>query len=129
MAKFEIDYETYLLMPVFMIGTMASLGIISSDILPVVNLSDVLLDISGIELTYGRALSIGALFGVVINRDEPLDLDAWGVIETWVFYVTLGLVVAPPFFPAFEDTILHGAGAFLAFTIQSIGFTLVTYIN
>jgi len=129
MTRLEIDAETYLLYPLFAVGTMATLGIISTDILPAVNLGDVLVNIGGIEWTLGRLLALIALAAVVINRDEPLDFDGWGAIEVWVLYATVGLIVAPPFFPAFEGWITETPAAFVSFSVQSIGFVILTYVN
>jgi hypothetical protein len=129
MTKFELDIETYLLFPIFGLGAAATLGIIEATIIPWVNLGDVILELGSIEWTIGRLLSIVALLAVVINRDDPLDVDAWGVIEMWTFYVTIGLIIAPPFFPALESTLAEMPAAFLSFTTQTIGFALITYIN
>jgi hypothetical protein len=129
MTKFELDTETYLLFPFFALGTAASLGLVSADILPWFELSEVILDIGNIEWTIGRLLSVGALAGVVINRDEPFDFDGWGAIELWTLYATVGLIIAPPFFPAFSETLAETPAAFISFIVQSIGFALITYIN
>jgi hypothetical protein len=129
MTQLELDTETFLFFPIFALGTAASLGLVSVDILPFVNLGEVLIDFGNIEWTIGRLLSIGALGAVVINRDDPLNFDGWGVIEVWVFYATVGLIIAPPFFPTFEGWITETPAAFLSFTAQSIGFALITYVN
>jgi hypothetical protein len=129
MTKFQLDYETYFVFPLFGLGAAATLGIVDTNILPWIDLGDIFLDIGGIAWTYGRILSLIALGAVVVNRDDPLDFDAWGFIEVWTFYCTVGLIVAPPFFPALADTLAQMPAAFISFTVQTIGFALVSYIN
>lgn len=129
MTQLELDGETFLIFPLFALGTAASLGLVGVDILPFINLGEVFFEIGGISWTIGRLLSIGALLAVVVNRDDPLNFDGWGVIEAWVFYATVGLIIAPPFFPVFEGWITETPAAFVSFTVQSIGFALITYVN
>lgn len=129
MTKLEADTETYIIYPLFALGAATSLGLLSADVLPWINLGDVLLETGGIEWTAGRVLSLATLVAVIVNRDTEFDLSGWGTIELWVLYVTVGLIVAPPFFPALESTLAATPAAFVAFTVQSIGYVLLTYIN
>ena len=129
MTKLDIDAETYLIYPIFALGTAASLGIVSTDIVSFISLGDVVFETGDIEWTIGRALSVVALAAVLFNRDEPFDFVGWGAIEAWAVYVTIGLIIAPPFFPTIQETLLEPIWAFVAFTVQSIGFVLITYIN
>lgn len=128
MARLNVDYEWFILYPIFALGTAVSLGFISADVLPIINMSDVIVEQSGIEFTVGRLLAVGALLGVLINRDDSIR-DAFGAIEIWIVYATLGLIIAPPFFPVVEDTLASGFAGVAAFLVQSIGFTIVTYLN
>ena len=129
MTRLELDTETFLLFPLFALGAAASLGLVESTFLPWFDLGDVMLNLGGIEWTIGRLLSLAALLAVIINRDDPLDFDGWGVLEVWTAYVTFGLIIAPPFFPALAETLAETPAAFISFTVQSIGFALITYIN
>lgn len=129
MTQFDLDTETFVLFPLFALGAAATLGLVSADILPWFNLGDVVVSFASIDWTIGRLLAIAALGGVLVNRDEPLDFETWGAIEVWTFYVTIGLILAPPFFPAFADTLADTPAAFISFTVQSIGFALISYIN
>ena len=126
-ADNSFDWETYVFFPIFALGASASLGLISADILPWFGLGDVWLETGNIEWTAGRLLAAGALVAVMVNRNASIQ-DTKG-IDLWVAYVTLGLVLAPPFFPAFEGWITEGPAAWVSFTVQSIGFAVVTYIN
>ncbi|WP_436934987.1 hypothetical protein [Halovenus marina] len=128
MTQLEIDRETYLIYPLFALGAAATLGIVSTDILPWVDLGETVLTFGTIDWTLGRLVSIGALVAVIVNRDAPIA-DALGALELWVFYATVGLILAPPFFPAFAETLAARPASFIAFTVQSIGFVVITYIN
>lgn len=129
MAKLNLDAEMYLIYPLFALGSAATLGIVGNDILPWIDLGDVFLSTGGIEWTGGRLLALAALVAVFINRDDPLDTDVIGVAEVWAVYVTLGLIIAPPFFPALENTLAGGIAAFVSFTVQSIGFAVISWFN
>ncbi|MFC7057243.1 hypothetical protein [Halovenus salina] len=129
MTEFELDLETFLLFPLFALGTTVSLGLIEASAIPILDLGETLFTTGNIDWTIGRGLSIAALAAVVINRDDPLDFDAWGIMEAWAVYVTVGLLVAPPFFPALESTLASTPAAVAAFIVQGIGFSLITYIN
>ena len=129
MARLELDTETYIVYPLFALGAAATLGLISTDIVPGFNLGTIAFEFASIEWTYGRLLSLGALLAVLINRDDPIDFAGWGAVEVWTLYVTFGLILAPPFFPALAETLAETPAAFISFTVQSIGFALISYIN
>lgn len=128
MTYLELDKEMYFLFPAFALGTAASLGLIEPTFLPWINLDDVLLSMGNIDWTIGRVISIVALAAVFINRDTSV-LERLGTLEVWVVYVTVGLILAPPIFPAFAETVAETPAAFIAFVAQSMGFAIVTYIN
>ena len=128
MAQMQVDADWVAAYPVFALGTAVSLGFIETDILPFIDLGMVLLESSGIELTLGRLMSAVALLAVYFNRDAAI-IDQFGIIETWIVYATLGLIIAPPFFPLLSDTIAGGLAGVVVFIIQSIGFTIVTLLN
>ncbi len=126
MAQKSFDTEMLLIIP-FSLGAAASLGLISADILPMVNLGDTLITIGGIEWTVGRVVAAASLLAVLVNRDA--SLMETGGLDVWIVYATLGLVIAPPFFPAFESTLAQQPAALISFTIQGLGFTLVSWSN
>jgi hypothetical protein len=127
MGYMSFDTETYLLFPVFALGTGATLGLISTDFLSFLDLSEVVLNFGTIEWTIGRILAALALFAVLFNRQASIT-DTRGV-DLWVTYATLGLILAPPFFPAFAETLAEQPASWIAFTVQSVGFAIVTYVN
>ncbi len=122
----QIDTELYVLGPLFMFGTAVSLGLIDATWFGF-DMGQSLFESGNLELTLGRFIAIAALVGVLINRDVSLS-DTNG-IDLWIVYVTIGLVFAPPFFPSFAETIASTPAAFVSFTVQGIGFALVSYIN
>jgi hypothetical protein len=127
MSEFDIDLEMILLVP-FALGSLASLGLIEANLLPIVDLGDELITLGNAVFTLGRVIAIGSLLAVLVNRDSDL-FDNLGVIEIWVVYTTVGLILAPPFFPIFADTLAQTPAGVIAFLTQSAGFTLVSYIN
>jgi hypothetical protein len=127
MGYMSFDKETYLLFPAFALGTGATLGLISADFVPFVNLGDTVLEFGTITWTVGRIIAALSLLAVLFNRQASIT-DTKG-IDLWVTYATLGLILAPPFFPAFADTLAQQPASWIAFTVQSVGFAIVTYVN
>ncbi|WP_138006543.1 hypothetical protein [Halalkalirubrum salinum] len=128
MAQNQLDIELYLLGPIFMVGTAASLGLIDAVWFGgLLDFGQVLFETGNIEMTIGRLLAIGSLIAVLVNRDVSFS-DTNG-LDVWIVYVTIGLVIAPPFFPTFAETIADTPAGIASFIVQGIGFTLVSYIN
>jgi hypothetical protein len=127
MGYMSFDTETYLLFPAFALGTGATLGLISADFVPFVNLGDAVLEFGTITWTVGRIIAALSLLAVLFNRQASIT-DTKG-IDLWVTYATLGLILAPPFFPAFAETLAEQPASWIAFTVQSVGFAIVTYVN
>jgi hypothetical protein len=92
-----------------------------------VNLGDTVLEFGTITWTVGRIIAALSLLAVLFNRQASIT-DTKG-IDLWVTYATLGLILAPPFFPAFADTLAQQPASWIAFTVQSVGFAIVTYVN
>jgi hypothetical protein len=116
-----------LLIP-FGLGTASTLGIVETGIIPFIDMGNILLEFGGVGLSVGRIISMATLLAVFFRRDESV-LSKLGVIETWIVYVTIGLIIAPPFFPVFAETFLAGFAGVFAFLTQSIGFSIVSYAN
>ena len=126
MARLDLDPETYILVPLFSIGALFSLFPFDVSFLGY-SMSHVFYGIGHVDITIARSLSLGALGVAVFNRD--LAWGDLGGLDIWITYVTFGLVVAPPFFPVFQDTVVGTPWAVVAFLIQTMGITLVTYVN
>ena len=125
-ADLSFQREVWLIIP-FSIGVAASLGMISTDIVPFIDMGDVLFEFGNIEFTLGRGVAVVCLLAVFFNRDVGFA-DTSG-IDLWIVYATIGLILAPPLFPALEGTLAQQPAAFLAFAVQTTGFTLVSYLN
>lgn len=123
---FDIDVEM-LLIVIFAWGAGTSLGLVQDTIVPMIDAGEVLFEFGNASITLGRIASIATLLAVFAHRDAPLQ-DTAGV-DLWIVYATIALVVAPPLFPALSDTLAATPAAFIAFTVQSTGFLLVSYIN
>ncbi|MCU4716807.1 hypothetical protein [Halapricum hydrolyticum] len=123
---FDVDLEMLLII-VFAWGAGTSLGLIQDQIIPFIDAGAALFDFGNATITLGRLASIASLVAVFVWRDAPLSETSG--IDLWIVYATIALVVAPPLFPAFQDTLAQAPAAFIAFTVQSTGFLLVSYIN
>ncbi|TYT61803.1 hypothetical protein [Natrialba swarupiae] len=123
---YDIDLEMLLIIP-FSWGAAASLGMIDDNIIWFLDAGSVIFEQGNVELTVGRIVSLASLLFVLVSRDASLS-DTRG-IDVWIVYATVGLIVAPPLFPAFADTLAHQPAAMISFTVQSTGFLLVSYIN
>lgn len=126
MSEMDIDLEMLLILP-FSWGAAVSLGLVGDEIIPFISASETLFTAGNASITVGRIVSILALGAVFYNRDASLT-DTSG-IDAWIVYATVGLLVAPPLFPAFQETLASGIAGLIAFTVQSTGFLLVSYIN
>jgi len=123
----RFSLESYVLWPAFALGTAATMGIVSVDILPVVNMGQVIVEFGDVEWTVGRIVALLALGIVLFNRD--VGLRETNGFDLWAVYVTVGLIVAPPFFPWLEDTLASGIAGVVTWIVQQWGFTLTTWIN
>lgn len=127
MVDSELDAEMFVAIPIFTIGAAATLGLISTDILPVVDLGQTLISTGEIDWTLGRGMSLAALAYVFFNRDASIA-DTSGV-DAWILYATVGLTVAPPFVGSLEQTLVGSAAGVLAFVTQTLGLAIISYMN
>jgi len=125
-ADYSFQPEIVLIIP-FSWGTAVSLGLIDSQLIPFVDAAAVLLTAGNIEFTLGRIVSLVTLFIVFAVRE--VGFRATSFIDAWIVYATVGLILAPPLFPAFSETIAATPAAFLAFTMQGVGFGIISYLN
>ena len=126
MSKLAADKELYLVIPLFSLGAAVSLGIVGSDI-AFIDLSQTLIGYNGVDFTIARIMSLIALVVALVNRDT--SVTDTGAIDVWAVWVTIGLVVAPPLLPLVEGTLAEAPYSFIAFGMQTIGITIVSYVN
>lgn len=126
----QIDREIWLLFP-FSIGAAAALGLVDTQILHFIDLADVPLEIASLELSWARLLAIVSLLAIVVNREKPFGEQIRGLeaAEVWMVYATIGLIVAPPLFPAFAEFLNETTAGWIAFLIQGAGFVIISYMN
>lgn len=129
MVQGELDTELWVLMPVFTIGAAISLGLIPETLMGF-DVGQTLFSYQGIDIGIGRAMSIAALVGIVVNRDSGIGtFTDFSGIEAWAIYVTLGLVLVPPFLPVVEGTVVEQPWAAVSLAAQTIGFSIISYSN
>lgn len=130
MAEMKVDRELVLAIP-FMLGSLVTLDILAADSLQVVDLAYVWYAGHGMTLQTAHLLQIVPLAMIVINRDQSFvkQIRALGAIEAFIVYVTVGLVIAPPFLPELAGTVAYQPLAFMTFAVQTIGLGIISFIN
>ncbi|WP_152415916.1 hypothetical protein [Halovivax asiaticus] len=118
--------EVWLIIP-FSMAVAVSLGMLSTDLVPFIDLGQILFEFGNIEFSLARGIAVACLLAVFVNRDVGFA-DTSGV-DLWIVYATIGLILAPPLFPALQGTLAEAPAAFAAFGVQTTGFTLVSYLN
>lgn len=126
MAEDTLDLETLAIFP-FAWGAATSLGLVEDTIIPLVDAGQTLFTFGNLTFTIGAIVSVASLLGVLIHRDASITETAG--VDAWAAYATIGLVLAPPLFPAFESTLAATPAALIAFTVQSYGFMVISYLN
>jgi len=127
MTQLSIDKELWLVVPLFSVGAAVSLGIVSSNLAGLFDLQTVLIGFNGVDFSVARIMSLVALIIAVVNRDAGFtDL---GALDVWAVWVTAGLVISPPFLPLVQGTLVEGPFSILAFIVQTLGITIVSYVN
>jgi len=126
MAEDSIDLELLAILP-FSWGTATTLGLVEDTIVPFVDAGQTVWTAGNLTFSIGAVVAVAALLFVLLHRDASIK-DTSGV-DAWIVYATIGLVIAPPLFPAFESTLAEQPASVIAFTVQSTGFLLVDYIN
>lgn len=127
--QLQLDKELWLGIPIFTLGAAVSLGLVSSTLFGY-DLSQIVLETNGIGFSVARLLSVSALALVVLNREQGLQsIRSFVGVEAWAVYVTIGLILAPPFLPLLEGTLLEQPWAIMAFLAQTMGITIISYLN
>ena len=127
MAKNSLDpRELMIASPVFVLGSLTSLGIVGPEVMTI-DFSNVLFSQGNLRLTLGSILSIVALGYIYFNRD--IGFFEFKGLELWTVAATGLLVLAPPIFPAFADSLASMPVALFAFFVQTGGFVNISIKN
>ncbi|WP_248515958.1 hypothetical protein [Salinarchaeum laminariae] len=127
MAKNKLDPRELLLgAPVFILGSLTSLGIVGPEVF-MLDFSNVLLEAGNLRLTLGSIASIVALGYIYFNRD--VSFFEFNGEEMWLVFATATLVLAPPVFPGLADSLATMPIALIAFFLQTGGFTIISIKN
>lgn len=125
----DVDNEL-LLYPVFGVFTAITLGLVDPSAVPVFGdmFDTILLTTGEIDWTVARAGSLVTLLFVLVNRDRSLS-ETEG-LDLYLTYVTIGLIVAPPFVGVLETTLSAGGiASVLAWIAQSYAYAAISLIN
>ena len=133
MADLSVDGLDLFALPVFIAGSLASLGWLSLTVpLTDLSLSSTLWSTTAdgytTQISLGIILSSVALAYVLWTND--LGWRGWSGLQIWVVAVTFWLILSPPFVPIM-DMLLAGSefAKLAAFTLQTIGFSTVSYLG
>lgn len=128
MAKGRVDPLDLLAMPIFILGSLVSLGFISGFVILGFDPAATLVTLPGqTAISVSNLISIAALGFVIYTNGPEWSLD--GGFQVWMFWVGVGLIVSPPFIPMI-DAILGGTvAAFFAFIVQSFSYTYASYLG
>lgn len=129
MVQGKLDREDLFVWPLYMWSTAAALNLVEPDLLPIPGLdwNETIFSAGGIDFALATLAAIGALGFVYTQRDT--SITNLGGADLFIVYATVGLIVAPPLFPAFEATIAEKPAAYVAFTVQNAGLLLVSRMN
>lgn len=122
----ELDRELWLAIPLFTLGAAVSLGLVSGELFGF-DFSRTLIETNGLGFSIARLASLGALTLVVVSRETGIT-EISGV-EAFAVYATVGLILAPPFLPVVSGTLLEAPWSFVAFVMQTVGITVVSFLN
>lgn len=129
MAKGKVDMLDLAAYPIFTLGTLISLEIITGLQLGGFNPADPLVTLGpSTEIATSDLMAIFAL-GVVIWTNKP-QLDPYGGVQSWIIIVTAALVVFTPFVPFIShitSSVLFAG--IVAFLIQSTGYMFASFLG
>lgn len=131
MTDLALDIEDLYALPFFMIGSMGQLGFLNVSLLGI-SLSDILYSFSAngyvTNISLGMVISLIALLYVLWTND--LGWRGWSGLQIWLVIAVIWLVISPPFVPIMHTLLLGSSiGAFVAFFLQTIGYTTLSYLG
>lgn len=129
MSYGEVDAIDLVAFPLFLIGGLTQLGLMTAPEVMGIGLSDTLLDLGAeTSLTIATAVALAAI-AIVITTNKPNLRRGRGYIQFWVVAATVGLVIAPPFVPILENLLNGGIASGVALLLQSAGYMIVSWLG
>jgi asparagine N-glycosylation enzyme membrane subunit Stt3 len=127
-TKMRVNVLDYFAFPGFLIAASVALGLLSSTIAGF-DLGATVLDLgSGHAFSVANVAAILCLAWVAYSNDWSSDMALTG-IQAWLVIATVGLLIAPPFFPVLESTLASTPAALAALFIQAGGFVTFSYLG
>lgn len=126
-TKMEVNMLDYAVFPFYLMACAVSLGLLGSTFLG--------FDMSAsFNIGAGHAFSVAniAAIGILGYVAYTNDWDGGAVfngIQGWLVLATVGVLIAPPFFPLVADTIAAGPAAIVALAVQAGGFITFSYFG
>lgn len=129
MTRGEFDDVDLVAMPVFLLGSLFQLDLLSVDSLPLIgDPAAAFSTVAGVEISIAMLLSLVALGVVAYTNNWSIDGISGGV-QGYIVIATVGLIIAPPFMPALEEAVSGGVGAMFALAIQTSGYAVLSYVG
>ncbi|WP_436934095.1 hypothetical protein [Halovenus marina] len=127
MTRGKLDLNDSVVSPWFVLSAAIAVGLVEFSLFgfnfadPLINLPD------GGGISAAKIISLLAL-ATAFATNRP-NFDKMGAVETWVAIVTIGLVIAPPFFPLLDALLGNEFAGLIAVVVQSAGFYALAYLG
>jgi len=126
-TQMRVNFEDFLAFPIYVIACAVALGLLDSTMMGF-DLSAVLIDL-GSDHAFSIANTVAlATLGYVAYTNTWYSYMLGG-IQAWVVAATVGLLIAPPFFPVLESTLAATPAAFAALLIQIGGYLTFSWLG
>jgi hypothetical protein len=126
-SKMSVNVMDYIGLPVFVILCAISLGLIQSSPFGLDLATAVYEPGAGHSFTIANLGAILTLGYVAYTNDW--DGAALTGTQIWVVIATVGLIVAPPFYPPLAETLAGSTAAMIALLIQIGGYVTFSFLG
>lgn len=132
MTEMQLDYNDFVALPLFLIGSLGTLGLISFE-LAGISLADTLVTFTS-DGGFQSSITIGTLLALlglgIVLYTNSLSFDTMSSLQGWMTAIILWLILSPPFVPLMDQLVVASdVGSLVAVTIQSVGFGYLSYLG
>ena len=125
-TSMRVNLHDYLLLPVYVICIAVALGLITSDPMGF-DLGQAVWESGDHYLSIANLGALATLAYVAYSNDwSNAHLSS---VQIWIIIATVGLIIAPPFFPVLEGTLTETPAALVAAGIQIGGYVTFSYVG
>lgn len=123
----QVNMLDYGVFPLYIIACAVALGLLGSTFMGV-DLAASFDFGGGHSISVANLAAIGML-GYVAYTNDWDGGAVFNGIQGWLVIATVGLLIAPPFYPVLADTLLEGFAAIVALVVQAGGFVTFSYFG